>query len=119
MRSRAATRAALDWVMAPQAPDACRVPRHGGATVVLYVLMPTGFFPQQDTAFFNGSLQTSQDASFAKTGEKIQEVGRIIAEDPDVTEAHFNLGSSAVNQSGFNAALAIPRPRVATPRSIR
>ena len=43
----------------------------------------------------------------AKTAEKIQQVGRIIAADPDVTEVHFNLGSSAPNQAGFNAALII------------
>jgi hydrophobe/amphiphile efflux-1 (HAE1) family protein len=74
-------------------------------TVILYLLVPTGFFPQQDTAFLNGVTVTSQDASFAKTSEKVVEVGRIIANDPDVEEVHFNLGGGSVNQSNFNVAL--------------
>ncbi len=74
-------------------------------TVLLYTQVPTGFFPQQDTAFLNGVMVASQDASFAKTREKVQQVGRIIAQDPDIEEGHFNIGSSSVNQSNFNIAL--------------
>jgi HAE1 family hydrophobic/amphiphilic exporter-1 len=74
-------------------------------TGILLMMIPTGFFPQQDTAFLNGVTVTAQDASYAKTSAKVQEVGRIIASDPDVEEAHFNLGNGSINQSNFNVAL--------------
>jgi len=77
-------------------------------TVILYTQVPTGFFPLQDTAFLNGVTVTSQDASYAKTSEKVAQVGDIISHDPDVEEVHFNLGGGSANQSDFNVAL---RPR--------
>jgi HAE1 family hydrophobic/amphiphilic exporter-1 len=84
-------------------------------TIVLYSLVPTGFFPQQDTAFLNGVTVTSQDASFAKTNAKVEQVGRIIARDPDVEEVHFNVGGGGgVNQANFNVAL---RPKDAGRRA--
>jgi HAE1 family hydrophobic/amphiphilic exporter-1 len=97
----------LDWVMARKRLALAVFLCTAIGTVVLYRVIPTAFFPQQDTSFIDGSLQTSDDASFAKTAEKIQQVGAIIAADPDVTEVHFNLSSSAPNQAGFNAGLII------------
>jgi HAE1 family hydrophobic/amphiphilic exporter-1 len=75
--------------------------------VVLYVQMPTGFFPQQDTAFFVGQMETAQDSSFENTARKIEQVGRIMSQDPDVVEAHFFAVSNAVNNATINAALPI------------
>jgi HAE1 family hydrophobic/amphiphilic exporter-1 len=75
-------------------------------TIVLYTVVPTSFFPQQDTAFLGGVTTTSQDASFEKTGSKVEQVGRIIAADPDVQEVHFYMGSASVNQANFSVALS-------------
>ncbi len=75
-------------------------------TILLYVIVPTSFFPQQDTAFLSGVTTTSQDASFEKTGAKVEQVGRIISADPDVAEVHFYMGSSSVNQANFSVALS-------------
>jgi len=97
----------LDWVMARKRLTLAVFIGTMLATVVVYRFIPTGFFPQQDTAFLDGVLQTSQDASYDKTAAKIQEVGHIIASDPDVTEVHFNIGGGSINQSDFNAALTI------------
>ncbi len=52
------------------------------AAVVLYATVPTGFFPQQDTGFIQGVMITSQDASFAKTAEKIELVANVLRQDP-------------------------------------
>jgi hydrophobe/amphiphile efflux-1 (HAE1) family protein len=98
---------ALAWVMRHKRLTLAVFALTAALAIVLYVLMPTGFFPQQDTGFFNGTLETAQDASFAKTSAKIEQVGRILSEDPDVTETHFFLGSSAVNQSGIFAGLRV------------
>ncbi|MGC1460110.1 MAG: efflux RND transporter permease subunit [Steroidobacteraceae bacterium] len=97
----------LDWVMMRKRLTLAVFIGTMLATAAVYRFIPTGFFPQQDTAFLNGVMQTSQDASFEKTVEKVQEVGRIIAADPDVIETHFNVGSGSVNQSNFNVALTI------------
>ena len=44
------------------------------AAVILYATSSTGFFPQQDTGFLSGVMITSQDASFPKTRQKVQQV---------------------------------------------
>ena len=76
-------------------------------SVVFYVTAHTGFFPQQDTGFIQGSIITAQDSSYGKADAKAQQVMRIIAQDPDVVEAHYNVGSN-ISQIGINFAL---RPR--------
>ena len=98
---------ALDWVMLRKRLALAVFICTAIATVAVYRLIPTGFFPQQDTSFLDGTLQTADDASYDKTVEKIHEVGRIIAADPDVTEVHFNLSSSSPNQANFNVGLKI------------
>ena len=85
-------------------------------TIVLYTQIPTGFFPQQDTAFLNGVTVTSQDASFAKTSEKVQEVGRILSNDPDIEEVHFGIGGSWRQSSQFQCRLDAHRRRSVSQR---
>ena len=75
-------------------------------SVFLYATVPTGFFPQQDIAFLGGVMVTSQDASFAKTSEKVQEIAKIITADPDIMEVHFNIGGGGNNQSNFFVSLS-------------
>jgi HAE1 family hydrophobic/amphiphilic exporter-1 len=75
-------------------------------SVYLYATIPTGFFPQQDTAFLNGVMVTSQDASYAKTSAKVEEIARILQDDPDIMEVHFNIGGGGNNQANFNLALS-------------
>ena len=55
-------------------------------SVVLYATASTGFFPQQDTGFLSGSLQTAQDSSYASTDAKSRQAIKIIAADPDYVE---------------------------------
>jgi HAE1 family hydrophobic/amphiphilic exporter-1 len=74
--------------------------------VVLYVVVPTGFFPQQDTGILQGVLVTSQDASFAKTSRKIQDVADVLRQDPDVATIGFFVGAAAANQANINISLA-------------
>jgi HAE1 family hydrophobic/amphiphilic exporter-1 len=72
--------------------------------VVLYATAHTGFFPQQDTGNVSGTMVTSQDASYAKTVEKIQMVAKVLQQDPDIVEIHFFIGGAA-NQANFNMTL--------------
>jgi len=75
------------------------------AAVLLYATANMGFFPQEDTGFLNGLMITSQDASYHKTKAKIQEVGRIVAQDPDVAGVGMFLGNSSANQANLMIAL--------------
>ena len=50
----------------------------------LFVFVPKGFFPEQDTGRIVGTIQASQDISFQAMRDKLSEVIGIIQNDPDV-----------------------------------
>ena len=58
------------------------------ATVVLsislFVIIPKGFFPEQDTGRITGAIQAAQDISFQSIRDKLSQVVAIIKQDPDV-----------------------------------
>ncbi len=58
------------------------------ATVVvsisLFVIIPKGFFPEQDTGRIAGSIQAAQDISFQAMRDKLIQIVAIIKQDPDV-----------------------------------
>ncbi len=76
------------------------------AAVILYATVPTGFFPQQDTGFLGGLMITSQDASIGKTDEKIQAIGDILRQDPNISSVAFFIGGASTNQANMNISLA-------------
>ncbi len=55
-----------------------------GFTVYLYVIIPKGFFPQQDTGRLSGNVQGAQDTSFSALIQKLQIFMRIVQKDPAV-----------------------------------
>ncbi|HYA40160.1 MAG TPA: multidrug efflux RND transporter permease subunit [Syntrophobacteraceae bacterium] len=55
-----------------------------GINVGLFIVVPKGFFPEQDTGRLNGTIQAEQDISFQAMREKLTEVVNIIRSDPDV-----------------------------------
>jgi len=55
-----------------------------GITVYLYVIIPKGFFPQQDTGRLTGSIQADQATSFQAMHTRVLQVVNIIMQDPDV-----------------------------------
>ncbi len=52
--------------------------------VALYIYIPKGFFPQQDTGRLNGSIQADQSISFQAMRQKIAELAKIVKQDPAV-----------------------------------
>ncbi|MEA2775209.1 MAG: multidrug efflux pump [Acetobacteraceae bacterium] len=52
--------------------------------VALYVIVPKGFFPQQDTGRMTGGLQADQSISFQAMQGKLTELARIVQQDPAV-----------------------------------
>ena len=72
--------------------------------VYLYVLIPKGFFPQQDTGRLSGNIQGAQDTSFQVMRNKLQQVMAIIKEDPDVQHVTGFIGGSGGGGSTANSA---------------
>jgi multidrug efflux pump len=68
--------------------------------IYLYVIVPKGFFPQQDTGRIIGAIQADQAISFQLMQQKLEEFTAIIREDPAVqTVVGFTGGGSAGGQT--------------------
>ena len=72
-------------------------------TGYLYMVIPKGFFPQQDTGFIFGEVDTRQDASFAETSALRQQVVDIVRKDPAVDHV-FSLGGAYAYNPTENTA---------------
>ena len=70
-------------------------------TVVLYVVIPKGFFPEQDTGLIVGSAEGAQDISSAAMWGHLGAMDEIIAQDPDVADVGYSAGSSTFNTGTF------------------
>jgi multidrug efflux pump len=89
----------LGWVLRHQLPVLLIAIGTAILTVYLYIAVPKGFFPQQDTGRLNGSVQAAQDISFPAMSQKMFQFVNIVKEDPDVqTIVGFAGGNTALNQ---------------------
>ena len=68
-------------------------------TVVLYIMVPKGFFPVQDTGLILGVSQAPQSASFLAMSARQQELAREILKDPDVESLSSFIGIDGTNVS--------------------
>jgi len=66
-------------------------------TGYLYVAIPKGFFPQQDTGFITGISEAAQDISFAGMLEKQQALAAVVAADPDIADFASVVGASGAS----------------------
>jgi HAE1 family hydrophobic/amphiphilic exporter-1 len=70
-------------------------------TVVLYVEIPKGFFPQQDTGIITGLSDAPQDISFDEMVRRQHALTDIVAKDPDVASYGTGLGGNRPINNGF------------------
>jgi len=73
-------------------------------SVYLYIIVPKGFFPLQDTGRLNGSLQTQQDASFLRTRESMTKIAETVQKDPGVENVLGFLGGGGPGGGASNSA---------------
>ena len=66
-------------------------------SVYLYIVIPKGFFPQQDTGRISGSIQGAQDVSFPAMQEKLKQFTDIAMSDPAVAMISSYTGGGAEN----------------------
>ncbi len=73
-------------------------------TVYLFIIIPKGFFPLQDTGRLSGSLQTQQDASFVRTRESMTKIAETVQNDPGVENVLGFLGGGGPGGGASNSA---------------
>jgi HAE1 family hydrophobic/amphiphilic exporter-1 len=82
------------------------------ATGYLFVVIPKGFFPQQDTGTLFGTSDAPQDISFAEMAKRQQELGAVIQSDPDVENVAMAIGAGVGNAAQNNGRMFITlKPR--------
>ncbi len=80
---------------------ACRALRYDRLERVLFLIVPKGFFPQQDNGTVFGGIQGAQDISFQAMNDLTLKFVQIIKQDPAIDHVGaFTGGGGAVN-TGF------------------
>ena len=81
-----------------------------GLSVYLFVVIPKGFFPQQDNGLITATSEANQDISFADMKRQQEALGQIVMADPDVASVAMAIGGSG--RAGNNGNLFITlKPR--------
>jgi multidrug efflux pump len=68
-------------------------------TLVLYIIVPKGFFPVQDTGVLLAITEADQGDSFAAMSERQQELAKVILQDPDVDSISSFIGIDSQNET--------------------
>jgi multidrug efflux pump len=76
-------------------------------TVLLYIFIPKGFFPVQDTGVIQGISQAPQSTSFAAMSERQQELAAVILKDPAVDSLSSFIGADGTNTTLNSGRMAI------------
>jgi len=89
----------LSWVLRHQGATLLVALATLVLTVLLYVLIPKGLFPTQDTGQLQARIETSQSVSYARMAELQQAAAKAILEDPDVDTLSSFIGVDAANNT--------------------
>jgi multidrug efflux pump len=87
----------LTWVLERQTATLLVAVGTMVLTVVLYIFIPKGFFPAQDTGVIQGITEAGQSISFSAMGERQQALGKVILQDPAVESISSFIGIDGVN----------------------
>jgi multidrug efflux pump subunit AcrB len=71
------------------------------ATVMLYIEIPKGFFPQQDTGIISGLTDAPQDISFEEMVRRQHAVFDVVGRDPDIASYGTGIGGNRPINTGF------------------
>ncbi|OKH41820.1 acriflavine resistance protein B [Calothrix sp. HK-06] len=74
-------------------------------TIYLFIIVPKGFIPSEDTGQIIGTVQAAQDISFDNLVQHQQEVSKLISQNPNVEAVNTTIGgsTSASGSSGVQA----------------
>jgi len=72
--------------------------------IYLFIVVPKGFFPQQDTGRLSGQIRAQQDTSFMTMKMKMAQILKIVTQDPGVDKAASFLGGGGPGGGSSNQA---------------
>src|SRR5258705_1244287 len=98
---------ALDWVLARKPLMLVVTLATLGGTVFLYMAVPKGFFPQEDTGFLTGVTEAATDSSFEAMKVRQQALVEILKSDPAVDYINSTVGSGGPNPTANYGRLFI------------
>jgi len=77
------------------------------ATILLYIVVPKGLLPQQDTGVIVGVTDAAENISFKAMLQRVHAVSDIVRRDPDVASVSASVGAGTVNATINTARLYI------------
>jgi HAE1 family hydrophobic/amphiphilic exporter-1 len=98
---------ALDWVLARKALMLIVTLATLGGTVYLYMIVPKGFFPQEDTGFLIGVTEAATDTSFEAMTIRQKALVDVLKSDPAVDYINSTVGSGGPNPTANYGRLFI------------
>jgi len=111
-RSVEAYHRSLEWVLRHQPETLLVTLATLAATILLYVAVPKGFLPLQDTGLITAVTEAGTDVSFAEMQRRQRLVEDAIRADPDVTGVVSVIGVSPINATPNTGRLTITlKPR--------
>jgi multidrug efflux pump len=107
-----AYRRSLEWVLARQTLTLIVTVLTLVATIGLYIVIPKGFLPVQDTGLITAVLEAGQDVSFAEMQRLQGQAADAMRRDPDVSGVVSVIGVSPTNPTPNAGRMAITlKPR--------
>ncbi|RXE14109.1 acriflavine resistance protein B, partial [Xanthomonas perforans] len=97
----------LDWVLAHQPLTLGVAIAAVALTVVLYVAIPKGLLPEQDTGLITGVVQADQNVAFPQMEQRTQAVAAALRKDPAVTGVAAFIGAGTMNPTLNQGQLSI------------
>ncbi len=76
-------------------------------TIFLYIIIPKGFFPVQDTGVIQAISQAPQSISFSAMAKKQQQVAKIVLQDPAVQSLSSFIGADGTNTTLNSGRMSI------------
>ncbi|HEU0229078.1 MAG TPA: efflux RND transporter permease subunit, partial [Burkholderiaceae bacterium] len=94
-------RRGLHWVLRHPFLTLCSFLATLLATVALFITIPKGFFPQQDTGYIHGFAEGPQDTSFGAMSRRMEALADVVRQDPDVATFGMSAGRTTFNTGTF------------------
>jgi HAE1 family hydrophobic/amphiphilic exporter-1 len=98
---------ALDWVLAKKALMLLVTLATLAGTVYLYIIVPKGFFPQEDTGFLIGVTEAATDTSFEAMTVRQKALVDVLKADPAIDYINSTVGSGGPNPTANYGRLFI------------
>jgi len=87
----------LQWVLKRQGTTLIVAVATLAATILLYVIVPKGFFPVQDTGVIQGISEADESVSFSAMAVRQQALAQVILKDPAVESLSSFIGVDGIN----------------------